>query len=155
MPLLVDEVQLGAHDQDGRLRCPHEFLHVEPDVPVGAGRVRGEASQRGGWRWGQGTATRLVRVLALLVNDLVQPIEQLLLWFSIGEVVHQDDSMDARVEDAAGVLVAQRSADIEELHEIGALAGSALLELVDPHLDVAAHRPARSDQRLIVGDQVR
>lgn len=62
--------------------------------------------------------------------------------------------MHARIEDATCVLVAQRAAHVEEFHEIRALAGGSLLELVDLYLDVAADRPAGSDQGLVVSDQV-
>lgn len=67
----------------------------------------------------------------------------------------QDDAVYAGIEDTSGVLVAQRAANIEKLHKVRTLPDGALPELVDLHLYVAAHRPARSYQGLIVRDQVR
>lgn len=41
LPLLVNEIQLGAHDQNGCLCGPQELLHVEPHGRAGGGCASG------------------------------------------------------------------------------------------------------------------
>lgn len=73
----------------------------------------------------------------------------------VRQVVHQHDAMHGIVEHATRVLVTDRTADVPQLDEVGALRGRALFVLVQFHLDGTADRPAGRCERLVVGDEVR
>lgn len=58
------------------------------------------------FRIGQSIVHILCRVFALLVQDLQQPLLQVIVTLAVGQLVHQDYAVCGIVESIAGVLVA-------------------------------------------------
>lgn len=66
-------------------------------------------------------ARRSTNVFAISIQYLAQPTLQVLVTLAIGQIVDKNDAMCWIIEDATGILMTDRSANIEQFNEIGSL----------------------------------